>query len=290
MAETKEKWLSIGAELGKVFPIETLQFRPGSATNDGSKVVALPYIDARQVMDRLDEVVGCGHWSFDWVPMDSDGKAVKGILTVLAVSHADVGEADKEAEPWKSAVSDSIKRAAVHFGVGRYLYDLPQVWVTATSYQRGGNTYYRFADKNEPYRELQVALRRAIGEVAGETARTATAKGTPKQIREGVAEVVHEANEEAKANPDWEEGVPAGVDLEMRTDDGKPDWYSEAQNRDGNMVDNVCRQCGAQIKGYTAKSSGKTYTWIDMVGFSVRDYGEPVCYPCGAARKKAQEA
>ena len=32
-------------------------------------------------------------------------------------------------EAEKGRISDAFKRAAVHWGVGRYLYNLPNVWV-----------------------------------------------------------------------------------------------------------------------------------------------------------------
>lgn len=89
------------------------------------------YIEARAVMSRLDEVVGPGNWSFDYdvVHKDERGAVIGGALTVYGVRKCDVGEhwkaSDKDrVEVFKSAVSDALKRCAVHFGVGRYLYHL----------------------------------------------------------------------------------------------------------------------------------------------------------------------
>jgi hypothetical protein len=53
----------------------------------------------------------------------------KGTLTIFGVSKSDVGDASNF-EGTKGTISDALKRAAVMFGVARYLYDLPQVWVT----------------------------------------------------------------------------------------------------------------------------------------------------------------
>jgi hypothetical protein len=44
------------------------------------------------------------------------------------------GDTDVEAE--KGAISDAFKRAAVLFGVGRYLYELPNEWVACDEYKR----------------------------------------------------------------------------------------------------------------------------------------------------------
>jgi hypothetical protein len=90
--------------------------------------LGLPYIDARAVMNRLDMVVGTGNWSFDFDIQSGDGKMVKGRLRVLGVEKCDAGEGSQEEEVLKSAVSDALKRCAVHFGIGRYLYYLPRVW------------------------------------------------------------------------------------------------------------------------------------------------------------------
>jgi hypothetical protein len=110
------------ARLGAPWPPAEVQFVPGS-TKDG-RALALAYIDARQVMSRLDQVVGPGNWSFAFDPLTPDGRLVRGKLTICGVTKEDAGQGDD----LKGAVSDALKRSAVHFGVGRYLYHLPQNW------------------------------------------------------------------------------------------------------------------------------------------------------------------
>ena len=44
------------------------------------------------------------------------------------------GDTDIEAE--KGALSDAFKRAAVLFGIGRYLYDLPNEWIEIDEYKK----------------------------------------------------------------------------------------------------------------------------------------------------------
>jgi hypothetical protein len=114
------------AALGAEFSAEEVEFLPRAAS--GGMALGLPYIDARDVMRRLDAVVGPHNWQFDFDVLSPDGKMVRGKLTVLGATKCDAGEASQEDEPLKSAVSDALKRCAVHFGVGRYLYYLPRVW------------------------------------------------------------------------------------------------------------------------------------------------------------------
>lgn len=116
-----------------------VSFRVQSTYERGGKTMAVvvAYIDARNVADRLDAVCGPANWAFDWQPVVSNNSAVlaaKGTLTICGVSKSDVGDAGTT-EPTKASVSDALKRAAVLWGIGRFLYDLP--FMTATPEQRG---------------------------------------------------------------------------------------------------------------------------------------------------------
>ncbi len=120
-------------QLSAPFALEEIDFLPKAPSN--GRALALAYIDARTVMRRLDEVCPDG-WYFDFTLLDPQGKMVKGELTVYGVRRCDAGEADKEDETLKAAVSDALKRSAVHFGIGRYIYHLPQVWAPYDAQKR----------------------------------------------------------------------------------------------------------------------------------------------------------
>jgi hypothetical protein len=111
------------------FPPERVSWRVGSTTQDKSKGMALAYIDARDVMDRLDDVVGPQNWQCTYP--HANGKTVCSIGIRVGeewVWKSDgAGDTDYEAE--KGALSDAFKRAAVRWGIGRYLYDLESPWV-----------------------------------------------------------------------------------------------------------------------------------------------------------------
>jgi hypothetical protein len=80
-----------------------------------------PFLDKRQVQDRLDEVVGPGGWGFAVEAIPGDPNCLIGRLTVLGVTKSDVGDGKGTDTPLKSAASDALKRCAVHFGIGRHL-------------------------------------------------------------------------------------------------------------------------------------------------------------------------
>lgn len=123
-------WAAISAALRAPFDPDDVDFRVQGKANAEGKAQVVTYIDARCVQDRLDEVV-CGAWSFTWEPVTLAGSelhVVKGRLTIHGVTREDVGTASNF-EASKGAVSDALKRAAVSFGIGRYLYAIPSEWV-----------------------------------------------------------------------------------------------------------------------------------------------------------------
>lgn len=115
--------------LAEPFPADAISWRVGSTTQDKSKGMALAYLDARDVMERLDLVCGPAGWQCDYP--HANGKTVCRIGIKAAdewIWKADgAGDTDVEAE--KGALSDAFKRAAVRWGIGRYLYGLSSPWV-----------------------------------------------------------------------------------------------------------------------------------------------------------------
>jgi hypothetical protein len=51
-------WQAVGAALAAPFDPECVEWRPQGKTAPGARVQLLPYIDARDVQDRLDAVSG----------------------------------------------------------------------------------------------------------------------------------------------------------------------------------------------------------------------------------------
>jgi len=114
------------------FPKGAVRWR--SVATRGNEALAVAFIDARNVMERLDRVVGPGEWGDEYEVVIATGEefVVECRLTVLGVTKMDVGDSSASGGGGnlaKTAYSDALKRAAVKFGVGRYLYALPKRWV-----------------------------------------------------------------------------------------------------------------------------------------------------------------
>ena len=121
-------------ELAAPFPADEVQFKPQVVK--GNRALAIAYIDERAVMDRLVTVVGVHNWQDRYLLLPDN--AVQCRLRVRIhgewVAKVDVGSPSDQpdgGDRLKAAFSDALKRAAVKFGIGRYLYGLPP---TSTDY------------------------------------------------------------------------------------------------------------------------------------------------------------
>jgi hypothetical protein len=114
-------------------PFEPFAIHWKAQAVSGNRALAVAYLDARAVMDRLDDVVGLG-WA-DKYEVLADGSVLCRLEIVVdgrTVQRCDVGSPSEQPDAGdqrKAAVSDALKRAAIKFGIGRYLYRLPKQWV-----------------------------------------------------------------------------------------------------------------------------------------------------------------
>lgn len=117
--------------LSAPFEVREVKFKPQSVK--GSRALAMAYIDCRVVQDRLDAVLGVENWQ-DSYEITADGSVVCRLAIKVGgewITKTDVGSPSEQpdgGDRLKAAFSDALKRAAVKFGVGRYLYRLPALW------------------------------------------------------------------------------------------------------------------------------------------------------------------
>lgn len=112
------------AALKEPFDPKVVSWRVGATNGDKTKGIALAYIDARDVMKRLDDVMGA-EWQCRY-PFEGCCEIGLRIGGEWVWRSNGAGETQVEAE--KGQYSDAFKRAAVLWGIGRYLYYLPNVW------------------------------------------------------------------------------------------------------------------------------------------------------------------
>lgn len=119
----------IQKKLSAPFHPSRIIWKPGALTGKKDKALALAYADLRAYQDRLDEVCGM-NWSLSYTPW---GDRIICHLTINGVTRSATGEADSQSERSEiagtAAEAQAVKRACAMFGLGRYLYNMPSLWV-----------------------------------------------------------------------------------------------------------------------------------------------------------------
>lgn len=142
MADETIDW----AKLREPFHPDHIEWRVGNHSKAGDRCTLLAYLTSRAVMDRLDAVLTPAGWRaryretrLEQVEIDPKAKTPKDRRSIetgyictleILVGEAWVGKEDAadvtDIESIKGGISSSLKRAAVQWGIGRYLYDMPK--------------------------------------------------------------------------------------------------------------------------------------------------------------------
>ncbi|NBW37923.1 MAG: DNA repair protein Rad52 [Cytophagia bacterium] len=105
-----------------------IEWRVQQQTSTG-KLIIVPYINNRCVMQRFDAAFGPTNWTSEFREIGN------GFICRLTVTidgwkvYREDGASKTNIEPEKGGISDAMKRAAVQFGLGRCLYDYPKVMI-----------------------------------------------------------------------------------------------------------------------------------------------------------------
>ncbi len=249
--------------LAAFFPENAIGWLPGATTQDGNRALAMPYISARDVMDRLDEAVGPANWfpRFEIIH-DQPGVVICQLSVRLDdewITKQDLGASNDQdnmvgkqpnqyidrSKQYKSACSDSLKRAAIHFGIGRYLYAVDAQWCAYDSKKR------RFVEGQNDSPRMPQRFLPSIDTLKGKQAEKAAVKTDTKPSEEKPAEA---------AKPATDDKIPkTGAELKKRLD--------AAEKKHKGLFEFVSN-CG-QLRGFPADpAKWKGQQLIDAISFA----------------------
>jgi hypothetical protein len=121
----------IARRLAEPFDVREVKCKPMVVS--GTRALGAFYVDARVIQDRLDDVLGVAGWSDEYESLPDGGVVCRlrckfGDVWITKMDVGSTSEQPDEGDRRKAAFSDALKRAAVKFGVGRYLYRIPSQW------------------------------------------------------------------------------------------------------------------------------------------------------------------
>jgi len=154
---------NIALALSLPFSEEDLEWKisPGGCgyQRDGVKIYAkvLTYVTNRAIQDRLDLVLGVGNWKCRYRELQS-GSFLCGISLRIEGEWVEKWDgADKtDIEATKGGISNASKRTGSVWGIGRYLYDLPDQWANVgasndyVNFKYAGKFFKDKKTKNDP--------------------------------------------------------------------------------------------------------------------------------------------
>ncbi len=121
------------AALTRRFSSDDLAWKPVAVNREQGRARVVPYVTNRAIMDRLDQVCGPENWRNEYCPGPNGGllcgisiRLVREDHTAEWVTKWD-GAENTQLEPVKGGLSASMRRAAVQWGIGRYLYRIPPI-------------------------------------------------------------------------------------------------------------------------------------------------------------------
>ena len=105
--------------LAAPFPGACIGYLPNRLGANSQWAAVFPYVNVTAIQDRLDLVVGPDRWAHEVSAVD--GATLGCRLRLYDVTHCEVGQGT---DRWSQS-ANAFKRCARHFGVGRYLTQLP---------------------------------------------------------------------------------------------------------------------------------------------------------------------
>lgn len=146
-------------KLSEPFPVEEIEWRISQCgvNNKGTWARCLAYINARAVMNRLDEVCGPGNWTVEYRALPADDRFEPGFIGRLGIRidgewvFKEDGAEQTDFEPFKGGISGAFKRVACAWGIGRYLYNLEAGFADTLATKTPGYELAKTKDGKEFY-------------------------------------------------------------------------------------------------------------------------------------------
>ena len=172
----------IQAALAKPFAPEDLEWRLQQTFEDKMRGIAVPYVTNRAIQNRLDDVVGPENWYNKYRPWirftvkvrdkeDYKKWVEKEVISQLCGISIYFPDRDRwickcdgaemtDIEAVKGGLSDSMKRAAVQWGIGRVLYSMDVVFVDI---ERKGKSYVIKSSERSKLDQAYLGMLKSLG-------------------------------------------------------------------------------------------------------------------------------
>ncbi len=259
--------------LREPFSSREIEWKIQVTTKDKTRGMAVAYMDARAVQKRLDEAVGPFNWK-NVYSLWHDNAQICGISIFHMerkewVTKFD-GAENSDIEPVKGGLSDSFKRAATVWGIGRYLYEMDGVWVEIES--RGKS----YAIAQDQYSKLEKEYNAAVRRMSdmGDVQQGVSSGKSPDTRAAGNAGAGKSTDTHAARNGSTGKTPPSsGYDYIVRSirPSGKASQVLELADRSGSTIKAYIRaadqsiQAGARLNNVRIERKNSSYGEYNLI-------------------------
>jgi hypothetical protein len=231
------------------FDFKDVEWKIQFTNQEKTSGMAVAYLNSRAIQSRLDFVIGATNWKNTYAPWQNNAQICG--LSIYDSERNDWvtkydGAENTDIEPVKGGLSDSFKRAACMWGIGRYLYEIGGVWVEIE--QRGKS----MGIKNDQYGKLATEYNKAIDKILNTTTNgkppivptEQKAPDKPQEAAPKAATTPQPVNPTETKTPILEkegEEVVNGIAAIIKTEkDGVP-FFSETEKEEARQIIRVAR-------------------------------------------------
>jgi len=285
--------------LREPFSPELIKFLPKTPQQREGKwfCLALPYADKRACEDRLNRLAP-GQWQTPPIMALVAGNKLIVFSTVIlcGIAHTDIGEAFLESRSRKGemreeentatdAYAQAFKRACAQFGLERYLYNLPKVWLPYDPEKR------LIALSPKDYREAVERLYRKAGLLPADRAQAAHAPASAASPTTKHATPAH-VTAPAPALLPAMTTPPAHPAAESRITPDELAWVRRQLSDDPKRIANVCRHYGVGALSDLSAEQASDLIWKHLVkqGTSVAPPRRSAAAPASQAQSSGKAA
>ena len=237
------------------FGSRDIEWKIQATTQDKSRGMAVAYVDARAVQKRLDDVIGPFNWK-NVYSLWHDNSQICGISIFNTDRNEWVtkfdGAENSDFEPIKGGLSDSFKRAAIVWGIGRYLYEMEGVWVGIEAKGKS------FAIRQEEYGKLEKEYNALVTRITGQRPNQGPNQGSNQRPSQQSAPAGQAVGAPAVQKADtMQPSEPSAYDYKVHTirPSGKSSQMVELVDKSGGMVKAYIRTADQSIRTGTFLSN-----------------------------------
>ena len=220
-------------KLALPFKFDEIEWRVLRVSKKKPVAQVAAYVDSRAIQKRLDEVIGRENWQNEFVTVVGNKNDETTHICKLSIYYKErsewISKSDgagcTDVEPIKGGLSNAFKRSASMWGIGRYLYELKNVWAEIDEYK---------CIEQHAYPELERKYSQFLKDRLKEQEQTPKQTGQKKQAKQPATKQTSPVSGQSVTNPQQQSPIstiPSG-----RFSGNNPSAEAELKNNECKIV------------------------------------------------------